>query len=529
MKQWDRAQQSMLLVTALDGTISGSPDRRAGVKGGAFYFDGLDDKIVVPYDTVLALEEYTVSFWYYPERRSDNTGFTGIFGRGIGGQVRNYAIWQGDSTHATRPYIHHRFTEGQNYNEGVANYALTQWKKWYHVACTNQGLAGHARTYVNGTFTSANQRYDHKVSQALTNNDSANLHIGVFPDNENGGFFQGMIDDVRLYGKSFGSEDIQHLYSGDSQNIFYKSPREESMRGSNGTVLTIETPLAPTLTLPSLRVGDTLDNLSIGTSQGHDLSITGLPNGLNNIEPFSPREIPGLFAWYQSDRNDSFNFHSSINMDRNDTVAKDDLLLLLSFDESNGSHALDKSGNAHHGKPIDQSIRSPGKFGNALKFDGENDGLAFSKISYLDIPDEFSISLWFFRDSDINGTVNQTNHGINNLMVAQSSASDNDNLEIGTEGSEIEIYLDSGTGAQDMTYTTSGANITNNNWHHLVVTYGSDLKVFSDGTEVLQLAYDGPLDSAQDSPLSLGMARIFSDQWGDFNGSIDDLEFIERS
>ena len=58
------------------------------------------------------------------------------------------------------------------------------------------------------------------------------------------------------------------------------------MRGSNGTVLTIETPLAPTLTLPSLRVGDTLDNLSIGTSQGHDLSITGLPNGLNNIEPF---------------------------------------------------------------------------------------------------------------------------------------------------------------------------------------------------------------------------------------------------
>ena len=70
-----------------------------------------------------------------------------------------------------------------------------------------------------------------------------------------------MIDDVRLYGKSFGSEDIQHLYSGDSQNIFYKSPREESMRGSNGTVLTIETPLAPT-TLPSLRVGDTLDNLT---------------------------------------------------------------------------------------------------------------------------------------------------------------------------------------------------------------------------------------------------------------------------
>ena len=27
--------------------------------------------------------------------------------------------------------------------------------------------------------------------------------------------FLGMIDDVRLYGKAFGSEDVQHLYRGD--------------------------------------------------------------------------------------------------------------------------------------------------------------------------------------------------------------------------------------------------------------------------------------------------------------------------
>ena len=89
------------------------------LKEALFYFDGINDKIVIPYDPALSLDEYTVSIWYYPERRSDNVGFTGLFGRGIGGQVRNYAIWQGDSAHATRPYIHHRFTEGQNYNEGL--------------------------------------------------------------------------------------------------------------------------------------------------------------------------------------------------------------------------------------------------------------------------------------------------------------------------------------------------------------------------------------------------------------------------
>ena len=31
--------------SALNGVISGSPERRAGKKGGAFYFDGDDDKI----------------------------------------------------------------------------------------------------------------------------------------------------------------------------------------------------------------------------------------------------------------------------------------------------------------------------------------------------------------------------------------------------------------------------------------------------------------------------------------------------
>ena len=69
-------------------------------------------------------------------------------------------------------------------------------------------------------------------------------------------------------------------------------------------------------------------------------------------------------------------------------------------------------------------------------------------------------------------------------MVAQSSSYDNDNLEIGNEGSEIEIYLDSGN-EEDTTYSTSGVSITNNNWHHLVVTYGNGLKVFVDGVEKL--------------------------------------------
>ena len=113
-------------------------------------------------------------------------------------------------------------------------------------------------------------------------------------------------------------------------------------------------------------------------------------------------------------------------------------------------------------------------------------------------------------------------------MMTQSSSYDNDNIEIGSQGSEIEIYLDSGGGNEDGTYRTNGANINNDNWHHLVITYGDGLKIFVDGAELLnQSPYSGPLDSSQDSPLSLGMGRIFSDQWGDYNGSIDDFRIYD--
>ena len=118
---------------------------------------------------------------------------------------------------------------------------------------------------------------------------------------------------------------------------------------------------------------------------------------------------------------------------------------------TNGSVAFDFSGNGHHGRLIDQAngvMRV--RVGGSVSFDGNNDGLAFEKVADLDRPESFSIAFWFKRNNEMLGI--PTNHQIDNLMVAQSSSYDNDNLEIGSQGSEIEIYLDSGGGNEDATY-----------------------------------------------------------------------------
>ena len=95
---WKFDENASLSVAAdssgneLNGTIDGSPQRLAGVRGGAFYFDGSDDRVFLPYDPKMALDKYSVSFWIYPERNISDS-WTGLFGRA----GRNYAIWLGNS------------------------------------------------------------------------------------------------------------------------------------------------------------------------------------------------------------------------------------------------------------------------------------------------------------------------------------------------------------------------------------------------------------------------------------------------
>ena len=50
-------------------------------------------------------------------------------------------------------------------------------------------------------------------------------------------------------------------------------------------------------------------------------------------------------------------------------------------------------------------------------------------------------------------------------------------------GSDIEIYIDSGTAATDQTVRVD-AGISNGVWYHLAVVYGTELTVFLDGVKI---------------------------------------------
>jgi hypothetical protein len=459
----------------LNGVISGNPLRVPGRKGNAFYFDGIDDKIVVSNSAVLQLDRYSVSFWIYPERNDES--YTGLFGR----NGRNYAIWLGDSNHLTRPFLHHRFGEGDNPNEGVSNFNLSGWNRWYHIVCSNGGISEEARTYVNGSFISTNQRYERKILDNLIKNQTAPLNIGVDPANESSQnqHYLGKMDDIRLYDVPFGSEDVYHLYKGDPGLIDYTPFLPETLQAESGTLQKIISPTLPLITPPAstaISYGTSIDGLDLGQVPGMNYSITGLPAGLSNRIPFSPAEVPGIIAWYDADNNSSFSYYENLAFERNDSIALTDQLAIYSFNETNESVTFDETGNGSHGIFVNDVTRISGKFNGAVRFDGSRDAIVIPKVQHLDSASTFSVSLWFKRFSDIQS--NPTAHSISNILFAQASADSNDNLEIGTTGTDIKIYLDNGV---DHTFTTNDANLSNNSWHHLSVTYGDELSIYVDG------------------------------------------------
>ena len=105
---------------------------------------------------------------------------------------------------------------------------------------------------------------------------------------------------------------------------------------------------------------------------------------------------------------------------------------------------------------------SNAKYGNAVYFDGTDDGLSFEDLDELDAPRQFGIFHLVQKERWTNPVLQliRTIRSIT-FLLSQCSAGSNDNLEIGTEGNQVEIYMDSGGGAED-TRVAIAAGIQNN-------------------------------------------------------------------
>lgn len=168
-------------------------------------------------------------------------------------------------------------------------------------------------------------------------------------------------------------------------------------------------------------------------------------------------------------------------------------------------------------------VVSNGVLGAAVQFAGKGGDrrnmVDFGDVDALDDAVRFTIALWFRRARDRDG---DSNHHTSNILVSQGSDESNDNIEIGTDGSRIEVYLDT-TGSDAV--SSAEAGIRDGTWHHLVLTYDGQAspaaRLVVDGRPVaIEQSWSGPLDNSGSSPLTLGDTHHESTP---FEGRIDEF------
>jgi len=176
------------------------------------------------------------------------------------------------------------------------------------------------------------------------------------------------------------------------------------------------------------------------------------------------------------------------------------------FDEG----VADVSGNGHHGRLFGAGFSSDVPpvlgFGKSAQFDGANDYIS-ATINVSETA--YTTSLWFKSDSD--------NRGI--FAVVDS--------DLGAGGHDRHLYLTNGNVAtrtwSDETIVTSGLDVADGNWHHLVHVVGSEIdgqRLYVDG----QLAVAGSKalsDFDWQRQINIGFSNDAAG--GYFQGRIDDV------
>jgi hypothetical protein len=190
------------------GIIYGDPCFVAGQINGALNFNGVGDYVNIE-TSLFNLETHTTSFWMQPrtlgykiaiESVEGITRAFGYIGLSGDGQVRHH-VRSG--------------TKSESNKIDAMTESLVEAGDWYHIVSI-MGLEGN-KLYVNGTeqtLTYLNGSPESTESWAIINEDNGpnNLNIGCLVyDGVGNEFFDGVIDDVRIYDEALTQEDIDYL------------------------------------------------------------------------------------------------------------------------------------------------------------------------------------------------------------------------------------------------------------------------------------------------------------------------------
>jgi len=186
--------------TAYDGTANGATyqssggvtDINAGANSGAFRFDGSDDFINLQGGTAFNFDAFTLTAWI---NRDDNSpGNQRIFGKGTSAN-QDYQLTFENNASDFFTYIG---------GVGFQHNNTPPVGSWTHVSLRFDDSA-------NEVIVGVDKDYDTFSTSQTPQDTSGDLYIGARQDEQSTTFFDGLIDDARVYNTSLSDSQVNQI------------------------------------------------------------------------------------------------------------------------------------------------------------------------------------------------------------------------------------------------------------------------------------------------------------------------------
>jgi hypothetical protein len=288
----------------MNGTLQNDPQWADGYDGGALQFDGTDDSVELG-DFVPPLQG-TVTFWMNPAS-------VGPRGRIFGG-ADEFEVYVENDVLANQLFAAGGAPE---YLESTATIPTDTWT---HVALTYDGTSQRLQIYLNGTLDAENSTGDDVWAGGAV---ALGHRAG-----RNQEYYQGLLDDVRIYNVVLNQEQIKETMRGDLTLAWDPKPADGATTDVEGAV-----PLTwrPGEKAAQHHVYLGTDELAVETADTSD--TTGIYRGQRSVTNYSPPELGWGQTYYW--RVDEQNTDATTSRGRLWSFTVADYLIVDDFEDYN--------------------------------------------------------------------------------------------------------------------------------------------------------------------------------------------------
>ncbi len=497
------------------GTLVNVPVRGAGIIGGALFFNGVNSYVNITNAGPLNVSNhFSISLWFKPAQLINvASGRSDLFKKfGAYWLLLNYPNKDGRLAFVLN-------NGAKRVNSTTASWTTGQ---WHHVVATYDGA--NMKLYVNGVLEGVTP------STLAPVKNTSPLQIGG--NSEQGYWFPGGMDDVRLYGCALSTSVVQSLFSGTVPPPPPPPPPPEDTPPAISDIANLSTARnQPTPDIPFI-VGDeetpvaslTLAGRSSDQALVPDSNIAFGGTGSNRTVRVTPATNQTGAATITvtvhdpaGSASDSFVLNVLDDPPPPPPIPAPLPTTLISrwkFDETSGAGALDSAG-GNPGVLVNGPARAVGRFDGALCFNGVNQCVNVPDAASLDLSNRFTISLWFKPVSLINAASGRKD-------LCKKFRAYWLILNYPTSDGKLAFALNDGT--PRVRSATSSWNA--GQWYHVAATYdGANLRLYVNG--ILEgTAPASVLPSQNASPLQIG-GNTEQKYW--FPGCLDDVRIYGRA